>query len=76
MTERNSTNLKKDVNTTMEADGLVKLLNSWTFDSSRDEENFVVPGEDSNAKHSYGGQRGLSILTTNILVGIGKSRKD
>ncbi len=52
MTERNSTNLKKDVNTTMEADGLVKLLNSWTFDSSRDEENFVVPGEDSNARHS------------------------
>ena len=52
MTDRNSTNFKKDVNTTMEADGLVKLLNSWTFDSSRDEEDFVVPDKDSSAMHS------------------------
>ena len=53
MTERNSTNFKKDVNTTMEADGLVKLLNSWTFDSSRDEEDLVVPSKNSSAAHLY-----------------------
>ena len=54
MTERNSTSFKKENgNVTVAADDLVQLLNTWTFDSSRDEENFVVPGEDSNAKHSY-----------------------
>jgi hypothetical protein len=54
MTERNSTNFRKENgNVTVAADDLVQLLNTWTFDSSRDEENFVVPGEDSNAKHSY-----------------------
>ena len=53
MTDRNSTNFKKDVNTTMEADGLVKLLNSWTFDSSRDEEDLVVPNKNSSAMHLY-----------------------
>ena len=75
MTDRNSTNFKKDVNTTMEADGLVKLLNSWTFDSSRDEEDLVVPNINSSAVHSYGGQRGLSISATNF-ISIGESRKD
>ena len=74
--KRNSTDSRKENgNVTVAADDLVQLLNTWTFDSSRDEEDFVVPGEDSNAKHSYGGQRGLSISATNF-ISIGKSGKD
>ncbi len=68
MTERNSTNFKKDVNTTMEADGLVKLLNSWTFDSSRDEEDFVVPNKDSSAVHLYTDHLRRSILSVLIII--------
>jgi hypothetical protein len=52
--KRNSTDSRKENgNVTVAADDLVQLLNTWTFDSSRDEEDLVVPDKDSNAKHSY-----------------------
>ena len=54
MTERKSTSFKKENgNVTVAADDLVQLLNTWTFDSSRDEEDLVVPDKDSSAAHLY-----------------------
>jgi hypothetical protein len=52
--KRNSTDSRKENgNVTVAADDLVQLLNTWTFDSSRDEEDLVVPNKDSSAAHLY-----------------------
>ena len=50
--KRNSKDSKKENSNaaTVAADDLVQLLNTWTLDSSRDKEDFVVLSEDSNAK--------------------------
>jgi hypothetical protein len=49
----NSTNSRKENgNVTVAADDLVQLLNTWTFDSSREEEDNVVPTKNSSAAHT------------------------
>jgi hypothetical protein len=67
MRKQNSTNLIKNV--TAEADGLVnKLLNSWTFDSSRKSGDSVVQNENSDSRihissRTYSLQEQLQIYT-------------
>jgi hypothetical protein len=54
MMKRNSTDSRKENgNVTVAADDLVQLLNTWTFDSSHDEEDLVVPNKNSSAAHLY-----------------------